>query len=123
MFCGITYAKEANEAACDFIRRKIAQIVKDPEKARILTPRDYCARRPSCDGGYFEQFNRENVDIVDLKETPIMEMTETGIKTSNGKGHEVDLVIFATGFNTVDGNYTRVRADWRDIIGSLERKG
>ena len=112
-FCDITYDKEANEAACDFIRRKIAQIVKDPEKARKLTPRDYYARRPLCDGGYFEQFNRENVDIVDLKETPITEMTEKGIRTSDGKEHELDVIIFATGFDAVDGNYTRVRIHGR----------
>ena len=47
--------------------------------------------------GYFEQFNRENVDIVDLKETPITEMTEKGIRTSDGKEHELDVRVFATG--------------------------
>jgi cation diffusion facilitator CzcD-associated flavoprotein CzcO len=49
-----------------------------------------------------------------------MEMTETGITNSDGKEHEVDLVIFATGFNTVDGNYTRVRAEWRGVKESLK---
>ena len=93
----IPYDKEVNEAACDFIRRKIAQIVKDAEKARKLTPCDYYARRPLCDGGYFEQFNRENVDVVGLKETPTMEMTEKGIRTSDGKEHELVVIIFATG--------------------------
>lgn len=113
-FCDITYDKEANEAACDFIRRKIAQIVQDPEKARKLTPHDYYARRPLCDGGYFEQFNRDNVDVVDLKETPITEMTEKGIKTGDGKEHELDVIIFATGFDAVGGNYTRVRIHGRE---------
>ena len=113
-FCDITYDRDANEAACEFIRGKIAQIVKDPEKVRKLTPRDWYARRPLCDGGYFQQFNRENVDVVDLKETPITEMTETGIRTSDGKVHELDVVIFATGFDAVDGNYTRVRIRGRD---------
>ena len=93
----IPYDKKANEAACDFIRRKIAQVVKDAEKARKLTPCDYYARQPLCDGGYFEQFNRDNVDVVGLKETPTMEMTEKGIRTSDGKEHELDVIIFATG--------------------------
>jgi cyclohexanone monooxygenase len=53
--------KKRTRRACDFIRRKIAQIVKDPEKARKLTPRDYYVRWPWCDRGYFD---RENVDIV-----------------------------------------------------------
>lgn len=79
-----------------------------------MTRRDYYARRPLCDGGYFEQFNRENVDIVDLKETPITEMTEKGIRTSDGKEHELDVIIFATGFDAVDGNYTRVRIHGRN---------
>src|SRR5207248_5967045 len=69
-FCDITYDKKANEAACDFIRRKRAQIVKVPEKAQKLTPHEYYARRPLCDGGYFEQFNYGNVDVVDLKGDP-----------------------------------------------------
>jgi cyclohexanone monooxygenase len=93
---------------------KIAQIVQDPEKAGKQTPHDYYARRSLCDGGYFEQFNRDNVDVVDLKERPITEMTEKGIKTGDGKEHELDVIIFATGFDAVDGNYTRVRIHGRE---------
>lgn len=107
-FCDITYDEAANEEACNFLRSKIAETVRDPEKARKLTPHDFYARRPLCDGGYYEQFNRENVDIVHLKETPIEEITEKGIKTSDGKVHELDVIIFATGFDAVDGNYTRI---------------
>jgi cyclohexanone monooxygenase len=107
-FCDITYDEAANEEACKFIRRKIAETVKDPEKASKLTPHDFYARRPLCDGGYYEQFNRDHVDIVDLKENPIEEITEKGIKTSDGKLHELDVIIFATGFDAVDGNYTRI---------------
>lgn len=101
--------KVANEAACEFIRKKIGQIVKDPEKARKLQPHDYYARRPLCDGGYYQQFNRENVSIVDLKETPITCITANGIKTSDGLEHQLDVIIFATGFDAIDGNYTRVK--------------
>lgn len=113
-FNDITVNAEANEAACDFIRRKIAETVKDPVKARKLQPHDVYARRPLCDGGYYEQFNRENVDIVDLKETAITEMVPKGIVTSDGTLHELDVIIFATGFDAVDGNYTRVRIHGRD---------
>lgn len=112
-FNDITIDPEANEEACKFIRKKISEIVKDPEKARKLTPYDYYARRPLCDGGYYQQFNRENVDIVDLKETPITEITPKGIKTSDGTEHELDVVIFATGFDAVDGNYNRLRIHGR----------
>lgn len=101
--------KTANEAACEFIRKKIRQIVKDPDKARKLQPHDYYARRPLCDGGYYQQFNRDNVSIVDPKETPITCITPNGIMTSDDLEHQLDVIIFATGFDAIDGNYTRVR--------------
>lgn len=101
--------REANAAACEFIRKKISQIVHDPEKAKKLTPHDHYARRPLCDGGYYQQFNRDNVSIVDLVETPITTITPSGIKTSDGVEHQLDVMIFATGFDAVDGNYTRIR--------------
>lgn len=112
-FCDVASNKEANEAACSFIRKKISQIVRDPEKARKLSPHDYHARRPLCDGGYFQQFNRPNVDIVHLQETPIKAITPQGIETSD-KLHELDLIVFATGFDAVDGNYNRIRIRGRD---------
>jgi cation diffusion facilitator CzcD-associated flavoprotein CzcO len=114
-FSDITTNPEANQAACQFIRRKIAQNVKDPEKARKLTPTEWYARRPLCDGGYYEQFNRDNVSIVDLKDTPIKAITSKGILTTDGVVHELDIIIFATGFDAIDGNYNRMR-----IHGSRE---
>jgi cation diffusion facilitator CzcD-associated flavoprotein CzcO len=113
-FCDISYDETANHHAADFIRRKIQSIVKDPEKARKLTPTDYYARRPLCDSGYYQTFNRDNVDLVDLKATPITKITPTGIKTGDGNVHELDIIIFATGFDAVDGNYTRVAIRGRD---------
>ncbi|KPI38591.1 Baeyer-Villiger monooxygenase [Cyphellophora attinorum] len=107
-FNDLTTNEESNEAACEFIRKKIRQTVKDPKKAEKLCPTDFYARRPLCDAGYYEQFNRPNVDIVDLKQTKITEFTEKGIRTSDGTDHELDVIIFATGFDAVDGNYTRV---------------
>jgi cyclohexanone monooxygenase len=112
-FGDISTNPEANEAACSFIRQKIAEIVKDPEKRRKLTPHDYYARRPICDSGYFHTFNRENVEIVHLQENPIECITPSGIRMSDGVEHELDVIIFATGFDAVDGNYTRVRIQGR----------
>ncbi|OAP57835.1 cyclohexanone monooxygenase [Fonsecaea erecta] len=106
-FGDISVDEEANGLAADFIKRKIASIVHDPDKARKLTPAEFYARRPLCDAGYYEQFNRENVDIVSLKETPITSFTATGIKTSDGVEYGLDVVICATGFDAVDGNYLR----------------
>jgi cation diffusion facilitator CzcD-associated flavoprotein CzcO len=113
-FCDISYDEAANAAAADFIRRKIGQIVKDPETARKLKPTDYYARRPLCDSGYYEQFNRVNVELVDLKDTPINKITAAGIELSDGHVCELDVIVFATGFDAVDGNYTRVAIQGRD---------
>ena len=113
-FCDIAYDEAANKAAADFIKSKIKATVKDQDKAEKLLPAERYARRPLCDGGYYEQFNRENVDIVSLRETPISEVTSTGIRTSDGTLHELDVVIFATGFDAVDGNYARLAIKGRN---------
>lgn len=107
-FSDIITDEAANEAAADFIRRKIAKIVKDPVKAAKLTPTDYYVKRPLCDAGYYQQFNRPNVDVVDIKNNPIREITEKGVLTEDGVEHELDMLIFATGFDACDGNYLRM---------------
>lgn len=107
-FNDIAVDEAANDEAANFIKRKIREKVQDPEKARKLIPTQLYARRPLCDAGYYEQFNRENVDIVSLNETPIETITSKGIRTSDGVEHELDVLIFATGFDAVDGNYTRL---------------
>ena len=107
-FCDIATDEQANKAAQDFIRGKIAEIVKDPETARKLTPRDLYAKRPLCDSGYYAMYNRPNVDLVDVKANPIEEITPRGVRTADGVEHELDVLIFATGFDAVDGNYTKI---------------
>ncbi|WP_226506964.1 NAD(P)/FAD-dependent oxidoreductase [Pseudomonas sp. MWU16-30317] len=107
-FNDIAVNEEANIAAQDFVREKIAEIVKDPDTARKLMPRDLYAKRPLCDSGYYATFNRDNVALVDLKATPIDEITAKGIRTADGVEHELDVLIFATGFDAVDGNYKRM---------------
>jgi cation diffusion facilitator CzcD-associated flavoprotein CzcO len=107
-FCDIATNPEANEEAAKFIRRKISEIVKDPETARKLTPTDLYAKRPLCDSGFYETFNKPNVSLVNVKENPIVELTETGVKTADGEVHDLDVLICATGFDAVDGNYKRI---------------
>lgn len=119
-FCDITTDKEANEAACRFIKKKIAQIVKDPEKARKLMPKDAYARRPLCDAGYYQCFNRDNVSIADLSETPIEAIVPEGIKMADGTVYELDLIIFATGFDAVEGSYDRFQV--RGLHGETLRE-
>ena len=107
-FNDIAVSEEANEAAADFIRRKIKDIVKDPETARLLTPSLPYAKRPLCNHNYYDVYNQENVTLVSIKENPIVEITPTGVRTADGVEHELDVLVFATGFDAVDGNYRRM---------------
>jgi cation diffusion facilitator CzcD-associated flavoprotein CzcO len=107
-FGDIVLNPDANQAAADFIRSKIAEIVKDPETARKLMPSGYYVKRPVANDGYYESFNQDNVSLVSLKETPIVKITPKGVVTSDGVEHELDVLVFATGFDAVDGNYTRM---------------
>ncbi|MDT7707656.1 MAG: cyclohexanone monooxygenase [Pseudonocardiales bacterium] len=104
-FADIATNPEANAAAAAFIRSKIAEIVDDPETARKLTPTDLYAKRPLCNEGYYESYNRDNVELVSIKENPIREITPAGVRTADGVEHELDVLVFATGFDAVDGNY------------------
>jgi cyclohexanone monooxygenase len=113
-FSDIAVSEEANKAAQDFIREKISEIVKDPETARTLTPHDLYAKRPLCDSGYYATFNRTNVSLVDVKADPIQEITPKGVRTVSGKEYELDVIIFATGFDAVDGNYTKMNIRGRN---------
>ncbi|MFD4248357.1 flavin-containing monooxygenase [Amycolatopsis thermoflava] len=107
-FCDIATNPAANEEAARFIRRKISEIVKDPETRRKLMPEGLYARRPLCDSGFYETFNRPNVSLVNVKENPIKEITPKGVVTADGVLHKLDVLICATGFDAVDGNYMRV---------------
>ncbi len=113
-FCDIATDPAANEEAAKFIRRKIAEIVTDPETRRNLTPTDLYARRPLCDSGYYQTFNRPNVTLVNIKENPITRVTENGVLTADGTLHELDVLVCATGFDAVDGNYVRIDIRGRD---------
>lgn len=94
----------ANETAADFARRKIQSRVKNPESAEKLTPRDiYIGTKRLClDTQYFETFNKDNVSLVDIRSTPIQEITESGVKTSVAE-YKLDALIYATGFDAITG--------------------
>ena len=97
--------KQSNDTASEFIRAKIRSIVRDPETARKLTPTDhpFASKRPPIDSGYFETFNRDNVSLVDVREAPVQEITPRGIRTSDGKEYDLDVIVFATGFDAMTG--------------------
>lgn len=86
--------------------------VKNPEKQKILfpekKPHPFGVKRPCLEQNYYEVLDRDNVEIVDINEksTPIAEFTDKGIKTSDGKEREYDIIALATGFDVVTGGMT-----------------
>lgn len=94
----------ANDTVAEFIRGKIREIVKDPEVAEILTPHDhpFGTKRPCLDTGYFQTYNLPHVRLVDVRKTPIEEITATGIRTTDATV-EVDDLVLATGFDAMTG--------------------
>ena len=95
---------ESNAAAAAFVHEKIRGIVKDPALAEKLLPRTFPfgTKRLCLDTDYYATFNRDNVELVDIRETPIERITKAGIKTS-AQEYPFDLIIFATGFDAVTG--------------------
>ncbi|MGH7843126.1 MAG: flavin-containing monooxygenase, partial [Candidatus Binataceae bacterium] len=108
-FHDIMTDRAANEDFAEFVRNKIRERVKDPVVAEKLVPKDhpFGSKRIPLESGYYEQFNRDNVLLVDVRETPIERITPTGIKTSD-KTYEFDVIIYATGFDAVSGSLTRM---------------
>jgi cation diffusion facilitator CzcD-associated flavoprotein CzcO len=103
-FRDLVLDEEANKTAADFVRSKIDEIVQDPAIAELLKPRDFPigTKRLPLDSGYYETFNRPNVTLVDLRRTPVEEITPAGIRTSAGH-HDVDVIVYATGFDALTG--------------------
>jgi len=108
--------KEANDTAAEFIKNKIRGVVKDPKTAALLTDIDhpYSTKRPPIDTGYFETFNRDNVDLVDVKSAPIKAITPRGVLLENGKEYELDIIVCATGFDAMTGPLLNIDIQGRD---------
>lgn len=101
--------KAANDTAADFVRAKIAEIVKDPETAKLLQPNNHPigSKRICIDTEYFATFNRPNVTLVDIKFNPIEEILPNAVRTGD-RDYEVDALVLATGFDAMTGSVARI---------------
>ena len=108
-FTDLLTDKPANDTASEFLRSKIRQTVSDPDVAEALTPKDhpFGTKRSCLDTNYYETYNRENVTLVDLRKSPIVAVTPTGIRTAD-RDHRLDAIVFATGFDAMTGALSRV---------------
>ena len=100
---------KANEAMSEFVANKIRQRVEDPDTAEKLIPKDhgFGTRRVPLETRYYESYNRDNVELVDIIETPIEKVTPDGIVTTD-RSFEFDLIIYATGFDAILGSYNKI---------------
>jgi cation diffusion facilitator CzcD-associated flavoprotein CzcO len=117
--------EEANAEFSEFIADKIRSRVHDPVVAEKLIPTDhgFGVQRVPLETQYYEAYNRDNVHLVDLMETPIERITPAGVRTTE-REYEFDVIVYATGFDAVTGAYDRIdirgvggqslRDKWRD---------
>ncbi|MBC7373223.1 MAG: NAD(P)/FAD-dependent oxidoreductase [Frankiales bacterium] len=100
--------QDANDTARHFFHHKIRELVHDPRTAADLCP-DYPVgtKRPCLDTGYYETYNRDNVHLINLRRTPLVQVTAKGVLTTD-KEHEFDAIVYATGFDAMTGSLTGV---------------
>ncbi len=116
-FNDILTDRKANATISDFVARKIRERVKNQAVAEKLIPKNhgFGTRRLPLETFYYEVYNQDNVELVDIKETPIERITAKGIKTSE-KEYEFDIIIYATGFDAITGSFDKI--DFRGAGGA-----
>ncbi len=107
-FYDIVLNEPANAVAAEFVRGKIRAVVADPATAELLSPRHTIGCKRLCvDSGYYATYNRPNVKLVDVSQTPVEAITPTGL-TVDGREHEFDALVLATGFDAMTGTLMRL---------------
>ncbi|KAK1234590.1 hypothetical protein PQX77_002208 [Marasmius sp. AFHP31] len=112
-FPDIITNQETNDAVYEFCRKKkVRERLHNPNMqerlAPTIPPHPFFGRRPSLEQNFYEVFNQDNVELVDLNENPIAEFTANGIVTGDGQEHEFDVIVLATGFDGVTGAITNM---------------
>ena len=117
------FDQRANDYAYAFWRDKVRARIEDAQVAELLAPTNpihpFGVKRPSLEQNYYDVFNQDNVSLVDLTATPIEAVTEHGIRTADGTERSFDVIVLATGFDSVSGGLTRM--DIRGTDGVLLR--
>ena len=113
---------KANETQAEFVRNKIRSRVNDPKVAEMLCPKGhpFGTKRVPLENGYYEVYNQANVELVDIKNTPIEIVTEGGLRTTEQE-FEFDILILATGFDTVTGSLDRIDIRGRDGLALKDK--
>ncbi|MDO9563070.1 MAG: NAD(P)/FAD-dependent oxidoreductase, partial [Bradyrhizobium sp.] len=109
VYNNLAFDKAANDTAAGFVRDKIAEIVEDPQTAKLLQPNDHPigSKRICIDTDFFATFNRPNVTLVDIKSDPIRQILPHAVRTS-AREIEVDALVLATGFDAMTGSVAKI---------------
>lgn len=112
-FTDLATSHEASELASAFIRKKIHEIVEDQAVADLLSPTTYSfnGKRVPTGHNYYAAFNKPNVHLIDVASQPISRISERGVVVGDTE-YELDVLIFATGFDAMTGTLTNI-----DIVG------
>jgi cation diffusion facilitator CzcD-associated flavoprotein CzcO len=121
-FSDLMTNERSNEFCADFFREKIRSTVHNPHTAEKLVPKGYpiAAKRPVLDTDYFETFNESHVHLVDISDAPIEEIIPTGLR-AGGVEYELDVIVFATGFDAFTGSFLRIGITGRDGVRLADR--
>ena len=108
-FMEIFVDEKANAEFSGYIADRIRARVDDPALAETLIPKDhgFGIQRVPLETGYYETYNRDNVELVDAAATPIVRVTPTGIETTD-ESREFDVIVYATGFDAFTGAFDQI---------------
>lgn len=122
VFSDLSRNQAGNDLAAEFVRERIREKVADPEVAEKLLPTTHPigTKRLCVDTHYYETYNQEHVSLVDIRETPIAEITPAGLRTT-AADYEFDAIVFATGYDAMTGTLTRIDIRGRDGLSLKEK--
>lgn len=122
-FADLLFDDDANDAVSDFIRGKIKNIVEDPDVAALLTPKNpFGCKRMCVDTDYYKTYNRDNVTLVSVADTPIDSIVPDGVLVGDTT-HKADAVIFGTGYDAMTGALTKMHIIGRDGVVLKDKWG
>ncbi|KAK7034498.1 hypothetical protein VNI00_012345 [Paramarasmius palmivorus] len=105
-------SQAANDEVYEFWKEKVRERINDPQIQEILAPtippHPFGTKRPCLESTYFEVFNRPNVTLVDLSKNPLSEIKPDGVQTADGNRHQLDVLVLATGFDSLTGGFTNI---------------
>ena len=126
VFTDVLSDPASNQIVADFVRAKIRETVVDPEVAARLSPTQPIGCKRLCvENGYYDTFNRPNVELIDVAADPVEALTAQGLRTASGAAFEFDTLVFATGYDAMTGALAAIDIRGREglSLGEAWREG